>query len=374
MNDKETEEMKTALPGTEAEAEAEAREEKANGASYPDLLTVSPSPHLRNSDSTRTVMTEVIIALIPALVWGIITFGLRALTVTIISVVACVGFEALAQLALRRPITVSDMSAALTGLFIALNMPVSAPLWIPVVASFFAVVVVKQVFGGIGKNIVNPAMAARVFVMLSWAGQMTKFTAAGARYPFFGDVAGGYDAVATATPLAALKSGNVPEASLFDMFTGKIGGCIGEVSTLLLLLGGIYLLVRRIISWHIPVAYLGTVAVLTYAFPKTGDAVSFMLYELMAGGLVLGAFFMATDYTTSPISPVGRIVYGIGCGALTVLIRYFGGYPEGTSFAILIMNLLVWYLDSAFKPRWFGASTLKKREREKKKAEKAEKA
>ena len=372
MTDKETEEMKVESPETAAEADV--GKEKTDSASFPDLLTVSPSPHLRNHDSTRGVMTEVIIALIPALVWGIVTFGLRALTVTLISVVAGVAFEALAQLTLRRRITVSDMSAALTGLFIALNMPVSAPLWIPVVASFFAIVIVKQIFGGIGKNIVNPAMAARVFVMLSWAGQMTKFTAAGARYPFFGNVAGGYDAVASATPLAALKSGNVPDASLFDMFTGKIGGCIGEVSTLLLLLGGIYLIVRRIITWHIPVAYIGTVAVLTYSFPKTGDAVTFMLYELTAGGLMLGAFFMATDYTTSPISPMGRIVYGIGCGALTVLIRYFGGYPEGTSFAILIMNLLVWYLDSAFKPRWFGASTLKRREREKKKAEKAEKA
>ncbi|MBR7033558.1 MAG: RnfABCDGE type electron transport complex subunit D [Clostridia bacterium] len=338
---------------------------KKGKASFPKLLTVSPSPHLKSSETTRTVMLEVMIALTPALIWGIYAFGLRALLLTVVSIASCILFEAITQKILKRKITVSDLSAALTGMLIAMNMPVSVPIWIPVIASFFAIVVVKQLFGGIGKNIVNPAMAARVFVMISWAGQMTKNTAPGARFPLFGSIKGGVDAVTAATPLASLKQGLLPRAGLLDLISGNVAGCIGEVSSALLILGGVYLLVRKIISWRIPVAFIGTVAILTFIFPQGGDRLDFMLCEIFSGGLMLGAIFMATDYATSPISPTGRIVFGVGCGAITVLIRYFGGYPEGVSFAILIMNLLVWYIDNAFMPRRFGSELAKKREREK---------
>ncbi|MBQ6263534.1 MAG: RnfABCDGE type electron transport complex subunit D [Clostridia bacterium] len=355
----------TEEPAEEPVGKPKKKAKKKARASFPKLLTVSPSPHLKSTETTRSVMIEVMIALTPALIWGIYVFGLRALTITVISVGCCIGFEALTQLILKRRITVSDMSAALTGMLIAMNMPVSVPLWIPVVASAFAIIVVKQLFGGIGKNIVNPAMAARVFVMICWAGQMTKNTAPGARFPLFGSVQGGVDAVTAATPLASLKQGVLPRTGLLDLLSGNIGGCIGEVSSALLILGGIYLLIRKIISWRIPVAFIGTVAVLTFIFPQAGERLDFMLYEILSGGLMLGAIYMATDYATSPISPTGRIVFGVGCGAITVLIRYFGGYPEGVSFAILIMNLLVWYIDNAFMPRRFGSELAKKREREK---------
>ena len=358
------------------EAAEEQQSETADGSgekeekkiTFPKLLTVSPSPHLKNTETTRSVMIEVIVALIPALVWGVFVFGFRALTLTLISIASCVLFEAVAQILMRRRVTVSDMSAVLTGLLIALNVPVSVPLWIPVVASFFAIVAVKQVFGGIGKNIVNPAMAGRVFAMMSWAGYMTRFTAAGARFPFFGQIGEQADAVTTATPLASLKQGVLPQTKLLDLLIGNTGGCIGEVSAILLLLGGVYLLFRKIITWHIPVTFIGTVAALTFIFPKGGEPLNFMLYEILSGGLMLGAIFMATDYATSPIAPAGRLIFGAGCGLITFLIRYFGGYPEGVSFAILIMNLLVWYIDSAFKPRRFGSDFDKKSGKAKKEA------
>lgn len=323
----------------------------------PQKLTVSPSPHIKTSDSTRSVMLDVIIALLPALVWGIIISGVRALLIALISIGACVGFEALVERILHRPITVSDCSAAVTGVLLAMNVSAAVPLWMPIVGAFFAIVVVKQLFGGIGKNIVNPALAARVF-LFSWAGEMGTFASAGEKITSLG--VGAADVVAHATPLASLKSGVIPEVSLFDMFIGNIGGCIGEVSTLLLLMGGVYLIIRRVITWHIPVSYLVTVAVLTYAFPQTGSSTTFMLYELCSGGLMLGAIFMATDYATSPLTPTGRVIYGIGCGGITVLIRYFGGYPEGVSFSILIMNLLVWYLDIIGMPKRFGSAGKKK--------------
>ena len=327
--------------------------------SMPERLTVSPSPHMKTCDSTRSVMLDVIIALLPAFAWGVIMFGLRALVIALLSIGACIGFEALTERILHRPITVSDGSAALTGLLLAMNVSVAVPLWMPIVGAFFAIVVVKQLFGGIGRNIVNPALAARVF-LFSWAGEMSRFPAAGESVTSV--AIGGADIVAHATPLASLKAGAVPEQSLLDMFIGNIGGCIGEVSALLLLTGGIYLLVRRVITWHIPISYIATVAVLTYVFPRAGSSVTFMLYELCSGGLMLGAIFMATDYATSPLTPRGRIIYGIGCGGITVLIRYFGGYPEGVSFSILIMNLLVWYLDIIGMPRRFGAVRKKSKE------------
>lgn len=327
-----------------------------NTGEMPDLLCVSPSPHIKSSDTTRSIMIDVIIALVPAFAWGVYMMGLRALAIGVLSVLCCVLFEAGCQLILHRPVTVSDCSAALTGLLLAMNLPVTVPLWMPVVGAFFAIVVVKQLFGGIGKNVVNPALAARVFLFSAWAGQMTRFTSPGNPVSSLRITLGDVDAVTGATPLAALKNGVMPSATVGDMLVGNIGGSIGEVSAILLLLGGLYLIIRRVITWHIPVAYLGTVALLTFLFPQTGTGTMFMLYELMAGGLILGAFFMATDYVTSPITPVGRLLYGAGCGAVTVLIRYFGSYPEGVSFAILIMNLLVWYLDLAGMPKRFGGA------------------
>ena len=331
-------------------------------AEMPNLLTVSPSPHIKTADNTRGVMTDVIVALLPAYIWGVFMSGIRALAVGIISVASCVLFEALTQKLLKRPVTVSDMSAAVTGLLLAMNVTAAVPLWMPVVGAFFAIVVVKQLFGGIGKNIVNPALAARVF-LFSWASEMTVFSAPGNRISSLAVTLGDADVVAGATPLASLNSGTLPPDTLGDMFIGNIGGCIGEISSLLLILGGVYLLVRRVITWHIPVAYLGTVAVLTYFFPQATNSFAFMLYELMSGGLILGAVFMATDYATSPLTSRGRIIYGIGCGVITVLIRYFGGYAEGVSFSILIMNLLVWYLDILGMPKRFGAVKEKKKKK-----------
>lgn len=323
----------------------------------PEMLTVSPSPHIKSSESTATIMLDVIIALIPAFIWGIYVFGIRALAVMAVSIAACVGFEAAAQFLLHRPVTIGDLSAAVTGLLLAMNLPVSVPLWMPVVGAFFAIVVVKQLFGGIGCNFVNPALSARVF-LLSWASEMTAFSADGEKVTSLAPVLAEGDIVASATPLASLKAGELPAETIFDMLLGNHAGCIGEVSSLLLLAGGIFLLVRRVITWHTPVAYLGTVAILTFLFPQHGGvAVEFVFYELLAGGLMLGAFFMATDYATTPVTPAGRLIFGVGCGLITVLIRYFGSYPEGVSFSILVMNLLVWYIDKVTMPRRFGGKS-----------------
>ena len=322
----------------------------------PELLTVSPSPHARRAVTTSGVMLDVLIALIPATVWGIYMFGLRAALVVLTCVVSSVLFELITQLLLRRTVTISDCSAAVTGLLLGLNLSPAVPLYVPVVGSAFAIIVVKQLFGGIGKNVMNPALAARVFLMLAWTGQMTVFPAAYDRVPL------GVDAVASATPLVALKQGVLPQASLVDLFFGRVGGCIGEISVLMLLIGGIYLLARRVITWHIPLSFLGTVALLTFMFPQ-GEIprLTFMLTSLCGGGLMLGAFFMATDYVTSPVTPIGRLIYGAGCGVLVVFLRYFSGYNEGVSFAILIMNALVWYLDMLTKPRVFGKARREKK-------------
>ena len=321
----------------------------------PEFLTVSPSPHLRNPENISSIMLDVIIALIPAMFWGVYVFGWRALLLCVLSVGCSVGFEAAVEMLLHRNVTIGDLSAVVTGLLLCMNLPVSVPLWMPVVGAFFAIVVVKQIFGGIGKNFMNPALAARVFLFSSWAGYMSRFPQAGQKVNDLAVVLGDSDIVAGATPLASLKNGSLPDTNLFDSIIGNTGGCIGEVSSLLLIAGGVYLLIRRVITWHTPVAYIGTVALLTYLFPKTGGvAVDFMLAEIFAGGLMLGAIFMATDYATSPITKNGRLLYGVGCGLITVLIRFFGSYPEGVSFAILVMNLLVFYIDRLTVPRRFG--------------------
>jgi len=307
-------------------------------------------------------MLDVIIALLPASVWGVIVFGWRALAILVISVASAVLCEALCCVIFKKKQTVGDLSAVVTGLLLGLNLPSSASYWLPFFGAFFAIVVVKQLFGGIGKNFINPALAGRAF-LFAWPSEMTTFPGIAEKLdPLKITYFGSYDAVATATPLASLKAGATPDVSLLDLFLGKCPGSIGEISALLLIVGGIYLLIRRVITWHIPVAFIGTVAVLSYIFPPTLDRLSSMLAELCAGGLMLGAIFMATDYCTSPVTARGRLIYGVGCGAVTVFIRYFGGYNEGVSFAVLIMNMLVWYFDRATRPRVFGTDGKRRKE------------
>lgn len=323
----------------------------------PEILTVSPSPHVKAPDTSRTIMLDVCAALVPALVWACYIFGLRALTITLISVISCVVFEALFEFLMKRPITILDFSAVVTGILLAFNMPVTVPLWLPVIGSFFAIVIVKQLYGGIGMNVVNPALAARVFLMIAFPSIMSVYTNPLVRLSSSAmSVSPSADVVAGATALVSLKNGTLPSYSIIDMFLGNTPGVIGEVSALLLIAGGIYLIVRRVITWHIPVTFIATVAVISFIFPQAPGDTSFMAYELFSGGLMLGAIFMATDYTTSPLTKRARLIYGVGCGLITVFIRYFGGYCEGVSFAILIMNLTVYYLDRFTRPVRFGGA------------------
>ncbi|MBE6685928.1 MAG: RnfABCDGE type electron transport complex subunit D [Ruminococcaceae bacterium] len=328
------------------------------------LLSVSPSPHIKHPDNTKSIMLDVLIAMLPALIWSVYVFGWRSLSIVVICVASCIAFEYFYQKLMKKRITAGDLSAAVTGVLLAYNLPVSVPFWVPVIGAFFAIVVVKQLFGGIGKNIMNPALAARVFLFCAWPsilGNDAYFAPFTKMSPLAVSVKG-LDTVAGATPLASFKTGGISDYSIFDMFIGRIPGCIGEVSAMLLILGGIYLMVRRVITWHIPLSYIGTVALVSFLFPKVESvhAFEFMAMEVFSGALMLGAIYMATDYATSPVSPKGRIIYGIGCGAITVFIRYFGGYSEGTSFAILIMNLLVWYIDMFTRPKVFGKVKAKK--------------
>lgn len=321
----------------------------------PKLFTVSPSPHIRTEDTTRSIMADVCIALLPALIWGIYLFGFRALTITLVSVIFSVMSEFVFEKALKKPLTVSDFSAVVTGMLVGMNLPVSVPLWMPAVGAVFAIIVVKQLFGGIGKNFMNPALAARVF-LFAWPSHMgaEAFISPGVKLSPFAISVDTADAISSATPLSYLKNGDSPDISLFDMILGNMPGCIGEVSALLLTVGFLYLLIRRVISWKIPILYIGTVAVVTFIASKTSLPFEFAAQQILSGGLFLGAIFMATDYTTSPMTERGKTIYAIGCGLLTVFIRYFGGYAEGVSFSILIMNLLVWYLDRYTKPVRFG--------------------
>jgi electron transport complex, RnfABCDGE type, D subunit len=306
-------------------------------------------------------MLDVVIALMPAFIWSIYIFGVRALSVTAITVASSVLFEYLYRKLMKKDNTIGDLSAVVTGILLAFNLPVSVPLWLPVIGSFFAIVVVKQLYGGIGKNVVNPALAARVFLFIAYSSEMTSFSKVGEHLPAFQVELSKkvVDIVSTATPLQSLQKGNIPHENLMDLFVGRVSGSFGEISALLLILGGVYLIIRKVITLHIPLAYIGTVAILTFFFPNNMNGLNFCAYELFAGGLMIGAFFMATDYTTSPITAKGRIIYGVGCGLITVFIRYFG-YPEGVSFSILIMNLFVWYLDKWTKPQNFGGGKLAK--------------
>lgn len=311
---------------------------------YHEKLVVSSAPHAVGPISTQRLMGFVLIALIPAFISGIYQFGYRAAVLTIVCVVACVVFEYLMNVILKRKQTVSDLSAVLTGVLLAFNLPAGLPYWIAVVGSFAAIVVVKQLFGGIGQNLVNPAVTARIFLFIAFATEMTTWpTARGA----------GVDATTSATPLGQLSMNdmnmNAVDASNLDLFLGNIGGCIGEVSALALLIGGIFLICSRVITWHIPVSFLATVAVLGLIWGGVDGAI----FHLCAGGVMLGAFFCATDYVTSPTLPAGKIIFGIGCGLFTMLIRIFASYPEGVSFAILLMNILTPYIDRICESRMF---------------------
>ena len=316
-------------------------------------LTISSSPHAHSSVTSRTIMRDVLIALTPALAGGVYFFGLRALLVTLVSMAACVLFEWGYQKLMKKETMVYDLSAMVTGMLIAFVCPVTMPLWMVVVGDFFAIVVVKQLFGGIGKNFLNPALAARAF-LFSWPVEMTTWVKPGFENAV--GMFGNADAVTAATPLASMHQGMLPESSLLDLFFGNIGGCIGETSALLLLVGFLYLLIRRVLTVRIPLAYLGTVAVLALLFPQGNDPFYWAGAQLCAGGLVLGALYMATDYVTSPVSKLGQVIFGIGCGVITVAIRYFGGYNEGVSYAILVMNACVVLLDKIGMPKQFGTA------------------
>lgn len=309
-------------------------------------FVVSGTPHVRSKESIQSIMRDVIIALIPATAMGIYFFGIPALILIAVSIVASVFFEWLYQKLLKKPVTISDLSAVVTGLLLAMNLPASAPIWVPIVGAAFAIIFAKQLFGGLGQNFINPALAGRAFLLASYPTEMTSWTAP---VGF-----SGADAVAVATPLATLKTGAMPDASLTDVILGtNIGGCIGETCAIALIIGGIYLLVKHVISWRIPVLYILTVFVLTAAIGRKGLRVP--VYEIFTGGLMLGAFFMATDYASSPVTPKGQIIFAIGCGIITTLIRIFGGYPEGVSYSILIMNLAVPLIERFTEPKIFGA-------------------
>ncbi len=315
-------------------------------------LTVSASPHIRGRDRTTRLMLDVVITLLPALAAGVLFQGLRAGLVAAVCVLSALAGEWLLRLALRRHSTLPDGSALVTGLLLALTLPASVPYYAAAIGGLFAVVVVKGLCGGLGQNTFNPALGARAFLMLLFPACLTRFPALGAALSL-GELSPA-DVVTGATPLHHMQMPALPNVSLLDLFLGRAGGCIGEVSALALLIGGGWLLLRRVISVRIPAAYLGTVAVLTLVFSKGGSPVLWMAYSLLSGGVLLGAIFMATDYATSPVGPAAQIAYGIGCGALTVVFRYTGLFPEGVTYAILLMNAAVWLLDRYLVPKRYG--------------------
>lgn len=325
-----------------------------------NLLNISSSPHVRSKISTQMIMWCVVIALMPATIVGIFNFGLKAAILIVVCMATCVLTEYIWQKAMKLPVTVKDGSAALTGLLLALNLSSTFPVWMAVVGSVFAIIIVKQLFGGLGQNFMNPALGARCFLMVSFAGKMTSFT---------------YDGITGATPLAILKNGDKAvdvatvlasgdgttqvSTSVLKMFLGNIGGTIGETSTLAILIGGIFLLAMKIINWRIPVFYLGTFSVFILLFGGRGFDVTYLAAELCGGGIMLGAFFMATDYVTSPITPNGKIIFGVLLGILTGVFRIFGASAEGVSYAIIICNLLVPLIEKVTIPIPFGKEGIK---------------
>ena len=317
-------------------------------------LTISSSPHAHGPSTTQSVMRDVLIALLPALIGSVVFFGFRALMVTLISATACVLFEWGYRKIMKLDSTVYDLSAMVTGVLLAFVCPPTIPYWIIIIGDFFAIVVVKQLFGGIGKNFVNPALAARAF-LFSWPVAMSTWVKPGFEnaYGIFDSVVP--DAITGPTPLAAMHGGSMEGVELGKLLLGNVGGCLGETSTVLLLVGFAYLLIRRVISARIPLAYVGTVALIALLFPQGNNPFVWSAAQVLSGGLMLGAIFMATDYVTSPITHKGQIIFGIGCGVITMAIRYFGSYNEGVSYAILVMNACVVMLDKVGHPKKFGA-------------------
>lgn len=301
---------------------------------------VSPSPHIHDAVSTQSIMRDVLIAMVPALIASVVIFGFRALVLTAVCIAACVGFEYISRSILNRDNTISDLSAAVTGMLLAFNLPVELPIWMAVVGCFFAIVVVKQLFGGIGQNFANPAIAARIFLLLSFSLPMTTWVQV--------------NEVSGATPLAQMALERAGEAqtlpTLLEMFLGQRGGCLGETCALALIAGGIYLIVKKVITPTIPLAFIGGVAVLAVLFGENP------LYHIMGGGVLIGAFFMATDYTTSPVTEKGKVIFGLCCAALTMIIRVFGSYPEGVSYAILLMNIATPLINKYTRTKPFGGA------------------
>jgi electron transport complex protein RnfD len=334
-----------------------------------DLNIVSSSPHVRSSDSTTNIMRDVVIALIPATLVGFYIFGLAAVFTVLLSVASAVFFEYIYQKYTKGVVRINDYSSAVTGLLLGLNLPALLPVLpnaangttmvdflvpfaIPILGSMFAIIVVKQLFGGLGNNFMNPALGARAFLIVSFANQMTTWPIVKAVWPV-----SGVDTVSSATILGLLKHDKPINASVLDAFVGTISGSIGEISALALIIGGIYLVVRKVISYRIPVVFIGTVAIfmsLYMLFSGDGFDIEFLGYQLFSGGLMLGAIFMATDYVTSPMTIKGQIIFAVGCGVITSFVRLFGGYPEGVSFAIIIMNLTVPLINRYTIPRCFG--------------------
>ena len=307
-----------------------------------EKMLVSPSPQIRDNISTSKVMTHVLVALCPALAMSAYVFGGRALMLTGFCMITALIWERLCNLIMKRPDSTKDVSALVTGMLLAFNLPVTMPYWQAAIGTFVAIVIVKQLFGGLGQNFANPAIVGRIVLMLAFTGNMTHWVV-----PFYDP-----DNIVTgATPLAAAHSA---PADYLDLFLGKVVGCLGEVSAAALLIGGIYLIMMKIISVHTPLAFIGTVFVFSYLCGEDG------IYQILAGGVMLGAFFMATDYVTTPVTKTGKVIFGIGCGVITCVIRFFGSYPEGVSFSILLMNILTPYIDMITKTKPLGAITKKK--------------
>jgi electron transport complex protein RnfD len=307
-------------------------------------FVVSGTPHVRSKESIQSIMRDVIIALVPATAAGIYYFGINALILVIAAIASAVAFEAICQKVMKKPVTVSDLSAVVTGLLLAMNLPAAAPVWVAIVGSAFAIIFGKQLFGGLGQNFINPALAGRAFLLASYPTEMTTWSV-----PNGLEVA---DAATYATPLAQLKAGHL-DASLGELMLGQCGGTIGETCAIALIIGGVYLLYKHVISWKIPVIYIATVAILFGVIGRHG--VRMPLQEIMAGGVMLGGIFMATDYASSPVTPKGQIIFAVGAGLITYLIRTFGGYPEGVSYSILIMNCCVPLIERFTEPTIFGA-------------------
>ena len=306
-------------------------------------FVVSGTPHVRSKESIQSIMRDVIIALVPATAAGIYYFGLRALILIVAAIISAVFFEWLYEKITKKPVTINDLSAVVTGLLLAMNLPASAPVWVAIVGSACAIIFAKQLFGGLGQNFINPALAGRAFLLASYPTEMTTWVVPNGLAA---------DAATYATPLAQLKNGTL-DASLGQLVLGQVGGTIGETCAIALIIGGIYLLYKHVISWKIPVIYIATVFILFAVIGRHGMRMP--VQEIFAGGVMLGGIFMATDYASSPVTPKGQVIFAVGAGLLTYLIRTFGGYPEGVSYSILIMNCCVPLIERFTEPTIFGA-------------------